>query len=91
MDKGTFIKLCSAAMTAHVISPLFTLASDEKLSNWAGNVEYRTQNLYKTTTGAVVNSGVDTSFLPSCSLGGEVQQSRIIAAITRERSDLAVC
>ena len=50
MDKRTFIKLCSAAMTAHVISPLFTWASDEKLSNWAGNVEYSTENLYKATT-----------------------------------------
>ncbi len=50
MDKRTFIKLCWAAMTAHVTSPLFTWGSDEKLSNWAGNVEYSTENLYKATT-----------------------------------------
>lgn len=45
MNKRAFIKLCSAAMTSHVIQPLLALASD-KLKNWAGNFEYGTGQLH---------------------------------------------
>ena len=33
-----------------VISPLFAWAFDEKLKNWAGNVEYSTENLYSSAS-----------------------------------------
>jgi len=46
MNKRTFIKLTSAMLAAPVISPLFAWMSDEKLKNWAGNLEYSTENFY---------------------------------------------
>src|ERR1700687_69938 len=46
MDKRTFMKLLSARLASPVISPLFAWASPEKLTNWAGNLVYSTENLY---------------------------------------------
>ena len=46
MRKRTFIKLCSAAMTM----PLESWASPEKLTNWAGNIEYSTGNVHGATS-----------------------------------------
>jgi alditol oxidase len=46
VNKRTFIKLCSAALTRHVLQPIFALAAGDKLRNWAGNVEYGTEQLY---------------------------------------------
>ena len=46
MKKRTFLKLCSAIMASGVISPLLARMSDEKLKNWAGNIEYGTENFY---------------------------------------------
>jgi xylitol oxidase len=46
MDKRTFIKLSSALFASPVISRLFAWASPDKLRNWAGNLEYSTENLY---------------------------------------------
>jgi alditol oxidase len=46
MNKRTFIKLSSAMIAGPVISPLFAWASGDKLTNWAGNLEYSTENLY---------------------------------------------
>ncbi len=46
MDKRTFLKICSAAMTSRVLSPLFAWSSDGKLTNWAGNVAYSTEKQY---------------------------------------------
>lgn len=46
MNKRTFLKLFSAMMTAPVISPLLTWAWEDKLKNWAGNLEYSTERLY---------------------------------------------
>src|SRR6266436_3152146 len=40
MNKRTFLKICSAAMTSPFLSRLAAWASEEKLHNWAGNVEY---------------------------------------------------
>ena len=47
MDKRTFIKLCSASMIGHLIAPNKGLPSDsdEKLQNWAGNIQYSTDKL----------------------------------------------
>lgn len=46
VDKRTFLKLCSMLMGAPVLSPLLTWALGDKLTNWAGNVEYSTEQLY---------------------------------------------
>ena len=46
MNKRTFLKTVSALTANPVISPLLAWASSEKLMNWAGNIEYRTENLY---------------------------------------------
>lgn len=46
MNKRTFIRLFAALMASPVFSPLLTWASDNKLTNWAGNLEYGTDRLY---------------------------------------------
>ena len=46
MNKRTFIKLGSAALTSPLVSPLLSWASGDKLKNWAGNIEYSTDQLY---------------------------------------------
>ena len=46
MNKRTFLKLCSAIIASPALSPLFAWASGGKLTNWAGNFEYSTENLY---------------------------------------------
>jgi xylitol oxidase len=46
MNKRTFIRLFTALMTSPVISPLLAWASNNKLNNWAGNIEYSTDHLY---------------------------------------------
>ena len=46
MNKRTFLKICSAAMTSPFLSRLAAWASQEKLHNWAGNVEYGTDSVY---------------------------------------------
>jgi len=46
MNKRTFIRLFSAMMASPVISPLLARATKDKLSNWAGNLEYGTDRLY---------------------------------------------
>ena len=46
MNKRSFLKLVSGAMSAPVLSPLFVWAAGDKLKNWAGNVEYGTDRLY---------------------------------------------
>ncbi len=45
MDKRTFLKVCSAALTSRKIFPTFA-SSDSKLKNWAGNLEYSTEQQY---------------------------------------------
>ena len=46
MNKRTFIKLSSAMMASPIISPLLAAMPDDKLTNWAGNLEYGTERLY---------------------------------------------
>jgi alditol oxidase len=50
MNKRTFMKLFPALLASPLISPLLSWASGEKLTNWAGNLEYSTQNLYPATS-----------------------------------------
>ncbi len=49
MNKRTFLKVCSAALTSRMISPLLA-SSDSKLKNWAGNLEYSTEKQYSATS-----------------------------------------
>lgn len=46
MKKRTFLKLSSAMLATPLLSPLSAWAADNKLKNWAGNLEYSTTNLY---------------------------------------------
>jgi xylitol oxidase len=46
MHKRTFIKLSSALAASPILSPLMAAMPDEKLKNWAGNLEYGTERLY---------------------------------------------
>ena len=46
MNKRTYIKLSSAMIASPVISPLWAWARGDKLTNWAGNLEYSTERLY---------------------------------------------
>src|ERR1700676_369238 len=50
MNKRSFLKLFSGAMSAQVLSPLLAGAAGDKLKNWAGNVEYGTDRLYSATS-----------------------------------------
>lgn len=45
MKKRTFIKLSSALAVAPLITPFESWAQDEKLKNWAGNLEYSTNKI----------------------------------------------
>src|SRR5271155_2599106 len=46
MKKRTFIKLSSAMMASPILSRLVGAMPDDKLKNWAGNLEYGTEQLY---------------------------------------------
>ena len=46
MNKRAFLKLCSTALTSPFISPLLSWATGDKLRNWAGNIEYGTEQSY---------------------------------------------
>jgi hypothetical protein len=46
MNKRSFLKICSALTGSHYLAPLLARADAEKLKNWAGNIEYGTENLY---------------------------------------------
>ncbi len=46
MNKRTFIKLSSATIAIPAVSRLLAWAGADKLTNWAGNLEYSTENLY---------------------------------------------
>jgi alditol oxidase len=47
MNKRTFIKVLAAAMASPVVSHLLAWAGVESLKNWAGNLEYSTDRLYR--------------------------------------------
>jgi xylitol oxidase len=46
MKKRDFIKLVAAAMAVPPGSPMMAWAAGEKMTNWAGNLEYGTERLY---------------------------------------------
>jgi xylitol oxidase len=50
MDKRSFIKFLSAIVAGPIVSPLLAKLPDSKLKNWAGNLEYSTDNLYTATS-----------------------------------------
>jgi len=50
MDKRSFLKFLSAVMAGPIVSPLFARLPNSKLTNWAGNFEYSTENLYRVST-----------------------------------------
>ena len=50
MDKRTFIKLCAATVAGRAIAPALTWGAQEKLKNWAGNIEYGTENVADATS-----------------------------------------
>lgn len=58
MNKRTFIRLFSALMASPAISPLLAWASNDKLKNWAGNLEYSTDRLYSANSLEQVRSYV---------------------------------
>lgn len=45
MDKRTFLKLCGAALTSPILASFLRGAQRDKLTNWAGNLEYGTKKL----------------------------------------------
>src|SRR5712671_2894830 len=50
MNKRSFLKLSSAVMASRFASPLFAWMPTEKLTNWAGNLEYSSQQLTSATS-----------------------------------------
>lgn len=45
MNKRSFLKILSAIATSRMLSPLLSFGWMEKLTNWAGNLEYSTERL----------------------------------------------
>jgi alditol oxidase len=58
MNKRTFIRLFAALVASPVIPPRLTWASNKKLQNWAGNLEYGTDHLYSANSVEQVRSYV---------------------------------
>jgi xylitol oxidase len=58
MKKRTFIKLCSAAAAMPLKSFPSCPPAPEKLSNWAGNIEYSTDNVASATSVAAIQDFV---------------------------------
>jgi alditol oxidase len=46
MNKRTFLKLSSATIATPAVSRLLSWANPDKLTNWAGNLEYSTDNIH---------------------------------------------
>jgi alditol oxidase len=46
MNKRTFLKLSSAMMAVPLLPSWVRAMADDKLKNWAGNLEYATENLF---------------------------------------------
>jgi len=58
MNKRTFIRLFSAMIASPVISSLLARTTKDKLTNWAGNLEYGTDRLYSANSLEQVRSYV---------------------------------
>jgi xylitol oxidase len=46
MIRKTFLKLSSAIAAAPLFSPFKNWVQEERLKNWAGNLEYSTSNVF---------------------------------------------
>jgi xylitol oxidase len=60
MNKRTFIKLFAAALASAPVMRLRAWAGQEKLRNWAGNIEYSTDRVQTSTSLAQVQDYVKT-------------------------------
>src|SRR5260370_25878888 len=60
MNKKTFLNIAEAGMTSPFLSRLGAWTSQEKLHNWAGNVEYGTHRVYPATSVEEVQKFVRT-------------------------------
>src|SRR6202020_2576321 len=60
MNKRTFIKLFAAALASAPVMRLLAWAGQEKLRNWAGNIEYSTNQVQTSTSLAQVQDYVKT-------------------------------
>jgi xylitol oxidase len=60
MNKRTFIKLFAAVLASAPVMRLLAWAGQEKLRNWAGNIEYSTDRLQTSTSLAQVEDYVKT-------------------------------
>src|ERR1700682_2187694 len=60
MKKRTFIKLFAATLASPPVMRLLAWAGQEKLRNWAGNIEYSTDRLQTSTSLAQVQDYVKT-------------------------------
>src|SRR5712691_1462273 len=60
MKKRTFIKLFAAALASPPVMRLLAWAGQEKLRNWAGNIEYSTNRVQTSTSLAQVQDYVKT-------------------------------
>jgi alditol oxidase len=58
MNKRDFLRLCSAVMASPAVAPLLAWAANDKLKNWAGNLEYSTDRLYSANSLEQVRSYV---------------------------------
>jgi alditol oxidase len=56
MNKRRFIKVLGAAIASPAVAPLLGWAAGEKLKNWAGNIEYSTEDLYSAASVAEAQS-----------------------------------
>ena len=59
MNKRSFLKLCSASAMTSFLSPLAVWASGGHLKNWAGNIEYSTEQLLDVDSLAQVQAFVE--------------------------------
>ena len=60
MNKRTFIKLFAAALASAPVMRLLAWSGQEKLRNWAGNIEYSTDRVQTSTSLAQVQDYVKT-------------------------------
>src|SRR5579859_4556133 len=58
MNKRTFVKLLAMISANRVISPMLAWSSGNRLTNWAGNLEYGTDRLYSAKSLAQIQAYV---------------------------------
>jgi alditol oxidase len=58
VNKRDFIRVLSSIMASPALAPLLSWAAEGKLKNWAGNIEYSTDQLYSAESLAEVQSYV---------------------------------